>query len=97
MEEDTKMDEKVYGKFIDPLIGYGVFAKKPLEKDEVVGFFSAEIVEKYQDLKYSWTYPSKVTGTTELHINAQEAGNLMKYVNDVSNHNIRPKYFFYNN
>lgn len=38
------MDDLIYAQYIDDVLGYGVFAKKDLEKDIIIGEYSGEIV-----------------------------------------------------
>lgn len=68
--------------------GYGLFAKKRIEKGEVIGLYTGIIAEEHddQDNDYMWTYDTLIENRNKVlkhpGLDARKFGNYMRFVND---------------
>ena len=54
---------------------------------EIIGEYTGVIMKYGSSMNYSWMYPSSLPGYENLQINGNNAGNLLRFVNDLENHN----------
>jgi len=52
------MEEIIYVKFISNEIGYGVYAKKFIKANSIIGEYTGVITDDSDDYTYCWTYKS---------------------------------------
>ena len=92
------MDDILYVKYLGESIGYGVFAKAIILKGTIVGEYTGVIELKSEDTNYAWSYKSyfKELGRN-ITVNSKAEGNLLRFVNDYSTHNIKVLYVPLNN
>lgn len=74
-------------RFIDDVVGCGLFAEADIEKDQFVGEYTGRIIDTDKDLKdskYSWDYPirhDKRGNPIKNSLDAWDAGNELRFVN----------------
>jgi len=98
LDSPRKMDDILYAKYLGESIGYGVFAKAEIMKNTILGEYTGVIELNPEDTNYAWSYKSyfKELGRN-ITINSKEEGNLLRFVNDYSTHNIKVLYVPLNN
>lgn len=55
------IDEIIEAKYINDVLGYGVFAKKLISEGTVIGEYAGVIGRGFHYNEYSWRYPSKLS------------------------------------
>lgn len=82
----------IYIKKIDDTVGLGVFAARPIKKDDFIGEYAGvvQISGKYThcydadtgyESDYSWYYVDDLEDCPSLEINARQEGNEMRMIN----------------
>lgn len=81
-------------KWIDPSIGYGVFANKPLEKGVYVGEYTGLVRQLYRfqpdHNAYCFHYPTKFWSWEYYMIDALWQGNELRFLNHHEQPNLEP-------
>lgn len=81
-------------EFIDEEIGYGLFAQEEIAKDAFVGTYTG-IVRKIQRFSpelnaYCMHYPTRLWSYHYFVVDAEQAGNEMRFINHSEKPNLRP-------
>lgn len=77
------IDRRFYIKWINKSVGYGVFTSVNIEAWNVLGVYSGQLrCGPTFSLHYAWRYMDLKDGNQRCRINARNAGNLMRFVND---------------
>lgn len=76
----------IYIQWIDDVVGYGVFAEKPIKADEFIVEYTGMVHNSVDDSRYAWKYPCVpggfgVTKRTFM-IDGRLCGNEARFVND---------------
>lgn len=76
-------DRRFYTKWIDPSIGYGVFTTVHIEPWTVLDVYAGQLrCGPTLSVNYAWRYMHLKEGNQACAINANNAGNIMRFVND---------------
>ena len=86
-------------KWIDPYIGYGVFATGSIQKGDFIGEYTGvvqaaddesgrEMAEGGYESDFSWYYLDDIKGGPSLEINSRVRGNEMRFVNHSESPNL---------
>ncbi|KAI8905832.1 hypothetical protein EDD86DRAFT_256877 [Gorgonomyces haynaldii] len=74
--------EKLYVKWTNPTLGYGLYAKTRISKDEPIGVFYGIITDKQDETSHMWEYESiGPSGEKEFGIDALKTGNYLRFIN----------------
>lgn len=86
----------MYLKFISSKIGYGIFATKPIQRDQFIGVYAGEVREIRwddatfkEDLDYAWMYPVDAKNGKKTVVDAKYRGNELRFINHANNPNTR--------
>ena len=78
----------MYLKWISSDIGYGVFAKQNISKDDFVGVYAGELRLMRgvhdpvpEDVDYAWYYPINAPDGTRLLVDGKLKGNELRFIN----------------
>ncbi len=89
----------IYIKKIDETLGFGVFADRPIKKDEFIGEYAGVIQPSDEDAgcelsnggyesDYSWYYLDDLKNGPTLEINGRLEGNEMRFINHSNTPNV---------
>ena len=78
----------IYVKFINSKIGYGVFAKVDLEANVILGEYTGYISKDPKRKAYCWTYSSSFENYEKISIDAVNGSTMLRFVNDLEDHNL---------
>ena len=76
------MERRFHVQWSDPGMGYGTFASKHIEADEVLDIYSGVVTHKNPNMDYEWTHPRLKVTDEICGIDARIGGNSMRFVND---------------
>ena len=94
---DTDYDNNVYGKFINENIGFGLFAKRKLNKGAIIIEYVGEIQRSSDYSVYSWKYLSHFKNKKAIIIEGKKKCNLARFANDLEVHNAQAVYLPFDN
>ncbi|KAI9223591.1 hypothetical protein BC828DRAFT_375552 [Blastocladiella britannica] len=104
VERGSKGDKRFFVQFTDAVRGYGLFAKVPIRKGDILGSYAGLLTNNSFTTDYVWTYLSDIrdpaTGEVlDLSIDAKVRGNWFRYANDGPAYelNAQPVYVPYKN
>lgn len=79
----------IYVKWVDDVVGYGVFAKVNIHKDDYIMEYGGRVIEFADDTTYAWSYPCIPGGfgfeKKRYMIDGRLVGNESRFVNDPLN------------
>ena len=86
-------------RWVNKVVGYGVFAYKPIAKGDFIAEYTGQVMlkEQVQDTDYCWAYPPVSENGKPISCDAKYKGNEMRYVNHGNKANICMKYILVNN
>ena len=76
-------DKRVYAKWSNSQVGYGLFAQVPLPEKTCIGIITGVITDMPLDLDYTWKYPGN-SDKSQLYLDSSKKGNLLRFVNVLS-------------
>lgn len=84
----------MYLKFISSKVGYGIFATRPIQKDEFIGVYAGELRyvrwgEKNftEDVDYAWYYIVDGPSGKKMIVDGKYRGNELRFINHAKNPN----------
>jgi hypothetical protein len=82
-------------RFIDQLIGFGLFAEKTFEKEEFLGIYAGAFMplDEAQNTAYCFHYPVRWTSYFSYCIDAEKTGNLLRFINHSDRPNVKARAF----
>ena len=93
----------LYIAFVSPELGYGLFADRALQKGEMIGEYTGNLVkesEVSENNKYLFYYPSIIDKKSEnpmtFFIDAEASGNFTRFANHRANPNAERRYVAHN-
>ncbi|KAJ3320550.1 hypothetical protein HDV06_005173 [Boothiomyces sp. JEL0866] len=93
-DQEAYMRDFCYIKWVSVQIGFGLFARQDILKDQVVGIYAGELNAFSSDTDYEWEYPTKIIDDIKvtLGINGLNYGNYLRFVNHNENANTKAEY-----
>jgi len=76
-------DKWCYFRYINPEFGYGLFARRFIPKNTVIGIYGGDILEIKKGLAYAWRYWPYQVENNIIRLDAKYYGNLLRYANDL--------------
>ncbi|KAG9302662.1 hypothetical protein G9A89_007366 [Geosiphon pyriformis] len=97
-------DERVYARWVNDVVRYGMFASRDIKEGELLGIYCGVYSLVRVDLDYAWEYNYLVNVTntdgevTRVTIDGKHKGNYLRFANHRDdNHNGESIYIIYNN
>jgi hypothetical protein len=94
-------DKRFYVQFIDPTLGYGLFAQTEILSKQVIGIYHGMIVpSEGADTDYMWVYPETIVVNgkeIKLGIDSRFRGNLLRFINHDDDPNTSVSYVLVDN
>lgn len=86
----------LYAQWVDPIIGYGVFAAQNIPSGSFIGVYAGVLraMRSHTDnTDYAWTYPTSGLRKESLIIDGQHYGNELSLINHAANPNVKAVYY----
>lgn len=88
--------ESYYIKWSSETVGYGLFARKKIDRDDVIGVYTGTVTPNSptDDTDYRWIYPTCSTSSEpDCGIDGSKEGNYLRFINHcVKRQNVRVEY-----
>lgn len=86
----------MYLKFISPVVGYGIFATRAIQKDEFIGVYAGELrhvrwgqKDFKEDVDYAWYYTVDGADGKKMIVDGKYRGNELRFINHAKHPNTK--------